>query len=94
MKCELNEKISDFHKNIHKIQAAEMTVNEGLEYITSNLNTSLNLIVVRPLRFQIEKLKRNLFITNHGLTTNVKVYIPRTEIVYLSLVKIDVCPRG
>ena len=30
----------DFHKkNIDKIQAAEMTVNEGLEYITSNLNT-------------------------------------------------------
>ena len=94
MKCELNEKISDFHKNIDKIQAAEMTVNEGLEYITSNLNTSLNLIVVRPLMFQIEKLKRNLFITNHGLTTNVKVYIPLTEIVYLSLVKIDVCPTG
>ena len=44
--------------------------------------------------FQIEKLKRNLFITNHGLTTNVKVYIPLTEIVYLSLVKIDVCPTG
>ena len=30
-----------FHKNINQIQAAEMTVNEGLEYITSNLNTIL-----------------------------------------------------
>ena len=39
MKCELNEKICDFHKNIDKIQASEMTVNEGLEHITSNLNT-------------------------------------------------------
>ena len=39
MKCELNEKIGDFHKSIDKIQAAEMSVIEGLEYITSNLNT-------------------------------------------------------
>ena len=31
MKCELNEKMCDFHKNIDKIKAAEMTVNEGLE---------------------------------------------------------------
>ena len=37
--CELTEKICDFHKNIDKIQVAEMTVNEGLEYITSNLNS-------------------------------------------------------
>ena len=39
MKCELNQKIGDFQKNSDKIQAAEMSVNEGLEYITSNLNT-------------------------------------------------------
>ena len=61
MKCELNEKMCDFHKNIDKIQAAETTVNEGLEYITSNLNTIFKPYCLRPLMFQIEKLKRSLF---------------------------------
>ena len=94
MKCELNEKMCDFHKNIDKIQAAEMTVNEGLEYITSNLNTIFKPYCCKTFNVSNRKAQAKPFITNHGLTTNVKVYIPLTEIVYLSLVKIDVCPTG
>ena len=88
MKYELNEKIYDFHKNIDKIQAAEMTVNEGLEY------TTFKPYCCKTFNVSNKKAQANILITNYGLTTNVKVYIPLTEIVYLSLVKIDVCPTG
>ena len=52
MKCELNEKMCDFHKNIDKIQAAEMTVNEGQLGTNKNANDYIEISNVEECFYQ------------------------------------------